>query len=124
VVEAPVEFDHHLRELEPSVVVDVEPAAGTSYDFAIAFVRSTADVSRLVPAIVPRIGTNPGLWFAYPKKSSPRYRSDLTRDAGWQSLGAFGFEPVRQVAIDENWSALRFRHVSLIDSVRRTLEGS
>ncbi|KIL49293.1 hypothetical protein [Jeotgalibacillus soli] len=30
-----------------------------------------------------------------------------------------GFEPVRQIAIDENWSALRFRKVEKIKTLLR-----
>jgi hypothetical protein len=60
------------------------------------------------------------VWVAYPKGTSKRYRSDLNRDSGWASLGAAGFEPVRQVAIDEDWSALRFRRVEFIKSMTRS----
>ena len=59
------------------------------------------------------------LWFAYPKKSSKLYRSDINRDAGWDVLGKFGFEPVRQIALNEHWSALRFRVVAEIKNLTR-----
>ena len=35
-------------------------------------------------------------------------------------LGGAGFEPVRQVAIDEDWSALRFRRVAHVKSLTRS----
>jgi hypothetical protein len=34
-------------------------------------------------------------------------------------MGAAGFEPVRMVAIDEDWSALRFRRVEFIKTLER-----
>jgi hypothetical protein len=34
-------------------------------------------------------------------------------------LGAAGFEPVRMVAVDEDWSALRFRRVGFIKTLTR-----
>ncbi len=34
-------------------------------------------------------------------------------------MGAVGFEGVRQVAIDEDWSALRFRRVEYIKRMTR-----
>ncbi|MAF63879.1 MULTISPECIES: hypothetical protein [Pseudomonadota] len=37
-------------------------------------------------------------------------RSDITRDDGWESLAAQDLLPVTQVAIDNDWSALRFRY--------------
>ena len=35
-----------------------------------------------------------------------------------------GYEPVRQVAIDEDWSALRFRKVEFIKTMNRKPEGA
>ena len=58
-------------------------------------------------------------WIAYPKRSNTRYNSDLTRDTGWDAVGALGYEPVRQIALDETWSALRFRPVGMIRRLTR-----
>lgn len=35
--------------------------------------------------------------------------TDLNRDVVWELLGDRGIRPVRQVSIDDVWSALRFR---------------
>ena len=59
------------------------------------------------------------VWFAYPKQSSKKYKSEIDRDHGWDVLGAAGFEPVRMVAIDEDWSAVRFRRVAFIKAMKR-----
>jgi hypothetical protein len=37
-------------------------------------------------------------------------------------MGKAGFEPVRMVAIDEDWSALRFRRVEFIKTMNRPEE--
>jgi hypothetical protein len=58
----------------------------------------------------------------YPKRSSKKYDTDISRDDGWQPLGDLGFEPVRQVAVDEDWSALRFRQTSRIKTMTRNSE--
>ncbi len=87
--------------------------------FVLAFVLSCADIERLAGAIVTSVGRDGILWFAYPKKSSRRYRSDIARDDSWAVLGRMGYEGVRQVAIDDDWSALRFRHVDAIRSLTR-----
>jgi hypothetical protein len=47
-------------------------------------------------------------WVSYPKRSS-QVKTDLTRDAGWETLWSAGMRAVSQIAIDETWSALRFR---------------
>lgn len=54
------------------------------------------------------------VWFAYPKGTSKKYKSEINRDKGWLVMGEAGFEPVRMVAIDEDWSALRFRRTEFI----------
>ena len=79
--------------------------------FVVAFVRNCGDIERLAGSIGTSVGTDGVLWFAYPKKTSPRYRSDIGRDDSWAMLSRMGFEGVRQVAVDEDWNALRFRHV-------------
>ena len=60
------------------------------------------------------------MWYAYPKGTSKRYTCEFNRDNGWAVVGEQGFEPVRQVAIDEDWSALRFRKVSFIKTMTRS----
>ena len=45
------------------------------------------------------------LWVAYPKAN----RADINRDTLWPILGEYGMRPIAQVAVDQVWSALRFR---------------
>ncbi|MBN1921678.1 MAG: hypothetical protein JW892_10565 [Anaerolineae bacterium] len=42
------------------------------------------------------------LWYAYPKSTSKKIKCTFNRDTGWEALGQAGFEPVRQVAVDED----------------------
>ncbi len=44
---------------------------------------------------------------------------DFNRDTGSDALGAIGFEAVRQIAIDEDWTALRFRRAEFVKSLAR-----
>lgn len=45
------------------------------------------------------------LWVAYPKGN----RSDINRDTLWPIVAERGLRPIAQVAVNEVWSALRFR---------------
>ncbi|RIQ24352.1 hypothetical protein [Jiangella rhizosphaerae] len=47
----------------------------------------------------------PVVWVAYPKGG----RSDINRDTLWPIVAEFGLRPNGQVAVDDVWSALRFR---------------
>ncbi len=46
-------------------------------------------------------------WIGYPKGG--KLGTDLSRDRLAQALASHGIQPVRQVSIDDTWSALRFR---------------
>jgi hypothetical protein len=46
-------------------------------------------------------------WIGYPKGG--KLGTDLNRDRLAEALAAHGIQPVRQVSIDDTWSALRFR---------------
>jgi uncharacterized protein YbdZ (MbtH family) len=53
---------------------------------------------------------------AYPKGTSKSYVSDINRDHGWDIVEETGFRRVSQVAIDKDWSALRFRNTKYVKS--------
>lgn len=55
-----------------------------------------------------------------PKASFKTYTCQFNRDTGWDGMGAAGSEPVRQVAIDADWSALRFRRAQYIENWTRS----
>jgi hypothetical protein len=99
--------------------VRVSLSGATNASFLLAFVTKQADVDRLAGRAATVLTGDAILWFAYPKGTSKNYRSEINRDAGWKAVGANGFEPVRLVAIDEDWSAVRFRRVEYIKTMRR-----
>ena len=83
--------------------------------FALVFVVTKAELDKIAAAVVSKAPGDPLLWFAYPKGTSTRYKCDFNRDTGWDVLRKSGFDTVRQVAIDEDWSALRFRRTQYIN---------
>jgi hypothetical protein len=118
VLHAPVSFEPELAVLA-GVLVRRSIQEGDEVAFALAFVIDAAQLDAAARALTAQARGDAILWFAYPKRSSKRYQSELHRDIGWEALGAAGFEPVRQVAIDEDWSAVRFRRVEHIKTFRR-----
>jgi hypothetical protein len=118
VIDAPASFEREIAQLDNVTVLRAWPPEAACA-FVLAFVTSLADVERVAREVAPRLEGDALLWCAYPKGTSKRYRCDFNRDTGWSSLGAAGFEPVRQVAIDEDWSAMRFRRVEYIATLRR-----
>ena len=53
------------------------------------------------------------------KSRRKKYKTDISRDNGRQLLGDLGFEDVRMVAIDDDWSARRFHRVEFVKSMQR-----
>ena len=120
VLHAPEGFESQLETLRETDSVDLEIEPGRKYDFVMAFVVTLAQVNAVANRLDALLGAgDPKVWMAYPKGSSKRYRCEFNRDTGWQAFGEAGFEPVRQVAVDEDWSALRFRRVEFIKSMKR-----
>jgi hypothetical protein len=113
VVDAPASFEPELSALS-GVEVTRDPQAVAKTSFALLFATRQAEVDTLSAMIIDKLEADAILWFAYPKGTSRRYRCDFNRDSGWRVLRAHGFDTVRQVAIDEDWSALRFRRVEHI----------
>jgi hypothetical protein len=87
--------------------------------FSLAFVTTQQEVDSVAQMIAKKAQGDAVVWFAYPKGTSKRYRCEFNRDTGWDVLGQLGFEGVRQVAIDEDWSAVRFRRVEFIKTMIR-----
>ena len=121
VVNAPGSFEPEIATLR-GVAIRRSLASGAPLTFSLAFVTKQPEVDALAKAVAARTVGDAVVWFAYPKQSSKKYKSEIDRDHGWASLGAAGFEPVRMVAIDEDWSAARFRRVDFIKTLSRPAE--
>ncbi len=117
ILNAPSSFEPELLVLEDQAEI-VTRAEGDVH-FALGFVLTQDQVDAFAHSIGPKLEGDAICWLAYPKKSSKKYSSDINRDAGWDALGDYQLEPVRQVAIDEDWSALRFRKVDFIKDFKR-----
>ncbi|HZF30314.1 MAG TPA: hypothetical protein VE907_14445 [Gammaproteobacteria bacterium] len=119
VVGAPASFEPEIASLEG---VAVKRSVGGELAFSLAFVTKQKEVDALAKSVGKSAAGDAVVWFAYPKQSSKKYTCEFNRDNGWAELGKAGFEPVRMVAIDEDWSAARFRRVDFIKSLTRPAE--
>ena len=122
VLNAPETFEPELRKLNGVVVRTRLPSGSVS--FALAFVTRQPEVDAIARSIAKVAEGDAIIWFAYPKGTSKRYKSEINRDTGWKALGTAGFEGVRMVAIDEDWSAVRFRRVEFIKTMNRDVSGA
>jgi hypothetical protein len=115
VLHAPESFEQELSRL-PVMTIHRHIESVPDIHFSLAFVTRQSEVDALAPQIAARAKGDAVIWFAYPKGTSKKYKCDFNRDTGWNALKAAGFDTVRAIAIDEDWTALRFRRVEYIKS--------
>jgi hypothetical protein len=108
VLDAPESFVPELAALR-EVTIHRTLRAGADLRFLLAFVTRKREVDDLAPRVAKLANGDAIVWFAYPKGTSKKYQCDFNRDNGWDAIKALGWDTVRAVAIDEDWSALRFR---------------
>jgi hypothetical protein len=118
VLNAPESFEHELTALR-GITILRNLHELNEIEFSLTFVTKQREVDALGKAIAKKARGDAVVWFAYPKGTSKKYKSEVNRDNGWQVLGSLGFEGVRSVAIDEDWSAVRFRRVEFIKAMNR-----
>jgi len=116
VLNSPGSFEVELAALKG---VEIRRDGSRETPFLIAFVTTLKEVGTAAKVAKAKTAGDAVVWLAYPKGSSKNYKCDFNRDTGWSALGDAGFEPVRMIAIDEDWSAIRFRRVDFIKTVTR-----
>lgn len=78
-------------------------------DFALVFAVNQKQLADILKDVVPALQEDAKFWIAYPKLTS-KIASDLSRDKNWDFVSDYGFEAVRMIALDNVWSAGRFKN--------------
>ena len=120
VINSPASFEANIDAMQGLTTFVRNLSEVDKTDFILAFCTKQAEVDAVAIEATAKLEGDGLLWFAYPKGTSKKYKCDFNRDTGWEILGQQGFEPVRAVAIDEDWSALRFRRVENIKKMTRS----
>ena len=87
----------------PGGVREVDKLAMAST--AVIFAEDAASVRKLLEEHAADLAKPAAFWIAYPKGN----RADINRDTLWPIVADFDMRPNSQIAIDDRWSALRFR---------------
>lgn len=99
----------YLKQLgEDGKRAETTPTPGVEYDFVQVFVKNRRELDDCLPKALSAVVFDGLLWICYPKQSSG-VETDLNRDILLKLIEPTGWRPVSQVAIDEVWSAMRFR---------------
>ena len=115
----PVAFEQHLKTIPPDSLVIYDRSQIQTIEFIIVFTTNRAEAEEVLKSIVPCLNGDAVFWLAYPKGTSKKYSCDFNRNTSWEICKPYQLLPVRQIAIDEDWSALRFRKKEYIKSIVR-----
>jgi hypothetical protein len=87
-------------------------------DVVLLFVRDKAHLRGEIASAIAATAPGGLLWIVYAKQAS-KVVTDVNRDIIWRETQETGWRPVTQVALDDTWSALRFRPVADVKSRQR-----
>lgn len=118
VLNAPDSFESELKLLK-GIKILRDPGHPKDVKFGLAFAITQAQLDRASKSFATASQGDAVIWFAYPKGTSKRYTCEFNRDSGWSVIRKAGFESVRMVAVDADWSALRFRRLEYVKPTKK-----
>ena len=113
VLSAPSGYLDSLAPLPDGVAVS--ESLGSAHEFVQFFATKKSEIRKSAKKLLQSTAPGALLWVTYPKKTSG-VDSDLSREGVWGAMEGTGWRPVSQIAIDDVWSALRFRPIHDVKS--------
>jgi hypothetical protein len=105
-VNAPAGIAEKLKPLPDRATMS---GAAAPRDAVLAFAKDQAELKRIAPQAIKAAKADSLLWISYPKGSAGT-KTDLNRDVLRELVAErYGLEGVSLVAVDDTWSAMRFR---------------
>ncbi len=83
-------------------------------DIVLAFAANRADLDKLLPTVLKALKPGVILWVAYPKLTSP-LAGDLSRNIIHDLSPSYGLDTVSQIAVDDDWSAMRLKRLVTLE---------
>ena len=74
----------------------------------LGYFNTPQEVATVLPEILAVLEPSGLFWTGF-RKGAAGKEAGLTRDRGWDPLEDAGWTPVRSIALDDEWSALRWR---------------
>lgn len=116
VMNAPDGYLDMLRPGPDDITTSPQPERG--YDVVVLFVKNAEELGRLGATAIKAARDSGLLWVVYPKGGQTVGATDLPATPWWMRRDVLGevtsvkgYRPVAFVAVDETWTALRFKRV-------------
>jgi hypothetical protein len=88
--------------------INFEYNTENKFDFVLLFICNKYELESWLDKAIQLLKYDHLFWIAFPKVTS-KLNQDINRDSLWKLLDPKGFKPVTNIALDTDWSALRFR---------------
>lgn len=105
-----VKKERRLALADAPLSIEAPAAPLGEAEVVVQFVRSRAEFDGKIPALLKAIRADAILWVAYPKLTS-KLAGDLNRDIIHGAAPAMGIDCVSQIALDDDWSAMRMKRL-------------
>jgi hypothetical protein len=106
IVNEPTGYKDSLIDLPEGSSILKKPTE--KIEFIQLFAKDRAELETHLKGLTSKLDSKGWLWISYPKGSS-KIKTDINRDSIWMIAKDAGLKAVHQIAIDETWSAIRFR---------------
>ncbi len=93
-----------------AIVGDTVRADVATADIVVLFAPDRAAFDARLPQVSTGVKASAILWLAYPKLTS-KLAGDLSRNLIHEISPAYGRDTVSQIAIDDDWSAMRLKAI-------------
>ncbi|WP_224489179.1 hypothetical protein [Robertkochia flava] len=119
VINEPEGFSEELASL-----VDIEIYQSvvqiSKIEFALIFVTTIAELENQLPTVLHKLKEDAILWIAHPRKRSERFETDITDAYTWTPLNRNCFEAVKNLKVNDDWEAVRFRKLEYVKRLKTT----
>lgn len=113
ILNAPEEYKDVMEEITQEVHTSIKG----KYKFIQVFVKSIGEAELCAKDVTEALDGDGYLWICYPKGTSKKYKADINRDKAREVYAPYEFEGVALVAVDNDWSAIRLRHIDNIKKI-------
>ena len=107
VLNEPEEFSSLVGQLDCNVLGSLIKTS--SVTCALLFITSKKELIDQMLTLSPKLTDDTVLWIAYPNKTSKAYILELYNDKAWDEIIDYRLQPMRQIELNSDWNALRFR---------------
>lgn len=107
-----------VREIIEDFPNQIDEAIEGKYGFIIMFAKELRQATKNTADIIGALEGDGHIWLCYPKGTSKKYKSDIKRDIAWDLFKPYGYRPVSQISINDDWSAMRFRDEKFVKTTK------